>query len=190
MVKMMPNTTGETETAEQLLNTLLTMRAAAIYDIFGQICLHEFFKQAHRGEADLATLKTTLPEGEVTLKQFVTQIDSDGPHALVETKRNANKFVTRNLLKEAFRLTAAYCDSTNQRVALKSQAWYQFARVLVNCLSHNFRLEFRAYDKQVLPVSFREHTITEGMDGGPARFQLQVLLDLTEEIIGFARTMV
>jgi len=180
-------TYGEVQNSSQLLSSLQSMRAAAVYDIFAQACLHEFFKEANRGCADLRTLKTILPEGELTLDQFVAQMTAFGPHALVETKRNANRFLTSNLLKEAFRLTDSYCVSTDQKKILKGETWHQFARLLVNCLSHGFRLEFRPYDKQILPVSFREHTITEKMDGKLARFPLEVLLQLTDEIIEFAR---
>lgn len=183
----MARTFGEISSKSELIDSLFSLRAAAIYDIFAQTCLHEFFKQAHNGLADLESLSTVLPEGVITLKDFVEQIDKHGTQALVETKRNANRFLTRNLLKEAFRITESYCKSTDQEDVLKAEAWHQFARIIVNSLSHNFRLDFRPSDKKLLPVSFKGVEITETMNGIPISFKLQVLIDLVDEIMEFSK---
>lgn len=182
----MSDTFGDIRQKEDLLNSLFSLRAAAIYDIFAQTCLHEFFKQAHKGLADLSSISTVLPEGKITLREFTKQIDIHGGHALVETKRNANRFLTRNYLKESFRMTESYCVLTRQKNILKQENWYQFARIIVNSLSHNFRLEFRPYDKTLLPVTYQRTEINESMDGKPISFKLQILLDLTEEIRRFS----
>lgn len=178
---------GNIKNKNDLLVSLFSLRAAAVYDIFAQTCLHEFFKQAHKGVADLESLSTVLPEGEITLKDFTEQIGKHGGQALVETKRNANRFLTRNLLKEAFRITESYCSLTGQKNILKNELWYQFARIIVNSISHNFRFDFRPYDKSLLPVSFKNNEITESMDGNPISFQLHIILDLVDEIMEFSR---
>lgn len=183
----MAGTFGDIGTKDELVDSLFSLRTAAIYDIFAQSCLHEFFKQASSGAADLESLSTVLPEGAITLKEFVEQINKHGDQALVETKRNANRFLTRNLLKETFRITQSYCSSTGQRDVLENEVWHQFARIIVNSISHNFRLDFRPYDKRLLPVSFKDVEITEAMDGSPISFQLQVLIELVDEIIEFSR---
>lgn len=183
----MAGTYGDINNKIDLLCSLSSMRFAAIYDIFAQICLHEFFKQAYKGFVDLESLEQILPEGVITLKEFVEQMEKLGDHALVETKRNANRFLTRNVLKEAFRVTESYCKSTGQENILKKEAWYQFARIFVNSISHNFRLDFRPYDKDLLPVSFKDVKITESMDGKPMRCQLQILVELVDEIIEFSK---
>lgn len=183
----MSGTFGDIRKKEDLLNSLFSLRAAAIYDIFAQICLHEFFKQANKGLTDLSSLSTILPEGKITLKEFTEQIEKHGNQALVETKRNANRFLTRNLLKESFRITESYCTLTRQKNTLKNEEWHQFARIIVNSLSHNFRLEFRPYDKKQLPVTYKNIEINESMDDKPISFKLQILLDLTEEIMEFSK---
>lgn len=73
----------------------------------------------------------------------------------------------RALIKESFELIKDYCDDTGQSQVLKAESWYQFARMIRNCLSHNFRFEFNNYDKTLLPVSWGARTIEEGMDGAP-----------------------
>ena len=183
----MPGTIGDIASKDDLVNHLLSIRAAGVYDIFAQTCLHEFFKKWYAGEADPNTLTTELPEGTISLRQFAQQLDTINDQALVETKRNANRFLTRNLLKEVFRITQSYCQTHDQESAMTAEPWYQFARIIVNLLSHNFRLEFRPYDKSLLPVSYRDKTINEAMDGQPLSMQLRVLLSLADDIIDFVR---
>jgi hypothetical protein len=71
----------------------------------------------------------------------------------------------RTLIKESFELIKTHCNASKQTPALSKQQWYQFARMIRNCLSHNFKFEFNRYDKGLLPVTWRGKTITAGMDG-------------------------
>lgn len=71
----------------------------------------------------------------------------------------------RALIKESFELIKNYCDETKQDSTFKAESWYQFARMIRNCLSHNFKFEFRKYDKRLLPVSWKGRTIDASMDG-------------------------
>ena len=71
----------------------------------------------------------------------------------------------RLLIKESFELIKDYCDSTSQIALFKAEPWYQFARMIRNCLSHNFRFEFNKYDNVLLPVSWKARTITSAMEG-------------------------
>lgn len=89
--------------------------------------------------------------------------------------RNANdrdiairEFLTsqiRALIKESFELIKDYCDDTGQSGVFKAEPWFQFARMIRNCLSHNFKFEFNNYDRSLLPVSWGPRTIEIGMDG-------------------------
>lgn len=71
----------------------------------------------------------------------------------------------RVLIKESFELIKNYCDETKQDSKFKKEQWYQFARMIRNCLSHNFKFEFRSYDKGLLPVTWKSRTIDASMDG-------------------------
>ncbi len=71
----------------------------------------------------------------------------------------------RALIKVSFELIKNYCDETNQDSKFKAEPWYQFARIIRNCLSHNFKFEFRKYDKTLLPVTWKSRTIDASMDG-------------------------
>ncbi len=172
-----------------LVNVLTSLRMAAIYDLFGQIHLHNFYKDIAAGKADASTLIAELPEGKISLKEFTDRLDGLGARALVETKRNANRALTRNLFKESFRITTAYCRSSSQLNALKANNWFEFARIITNSLSHNFRLEFRPYDLSRLPVSYKGVTIDSSLDGKPISMKLEILINLVDELIGFAKTI-
>ncbi len=71
----------------------------------------------------------------------------------------------RVLIKESFELIKNYCNETKHESTFKSEPWYQFARMIRNCLSHNFKFEFNKYDKSLLPVSWKNRTIDATMDG-------------------------
>lgn len=73
--------------------------------------------------------------------------------------------VHRAALKEMFEVTKKYCDETNQLKLLQSQNWYQFWRILRNCVSHDFKFHFGDHDRKKLPVSWGDVTITESMEG-------------------------
>lgn len=75
----------------------------------------------------------------------------------------------RALIKESFELVKDYCDGTGQAVLFKSEPWYQFARMIRNCLSHNFKFEFNKHDRGLLPVSWNGRTITSAVDGQPLK---------------------
>jgi len=75
----------------------------------------------------------------------------------------------RALIKESFELIKDYSEGTNQSTTLKSEVWYQYARMIRNCLSHNFQFEFNRYDKSILPVSWKARTIDISMDGQPLK---------------------
>jgi len=173
-------------TKNELINRQFSLRCGAIYDIFAQICLHEFIKKCSEGKSSLAVLKTQLPEGEITLAQFFKKLDGMNNSAIVETKRNANRFLARNYFKELYRITESYCYSSNQEDVLKEQPWYQFARILVNCVSHSNLFEARRYKKE-LPVNYKGLSITEKNDGKQINVTLQFILELGEEILKFTK---
>jgi len=85
-----------------------------------------------------------------------------------DRKIAVKEFITsqiRALIKESFELIKNYSDETNQDSKFKLEPWYQFARIIRNCLSHNFKFEFRKYDKTLLPVTWKSRTIDTSMDG-------------------------
>ncbi len=75
------------------------------------------------------------------------------------------KMLLRAVVKESFELIKNYCDASSQTSSFTGQPWYQFAQMIRNCVSHNFRFEFRKYDKSLLPVSWKGRSITSAMDG-------------------------
>lgn len=70
----------------------------------------------------------------------------------------------RTLIKEPFELIKDYSGNTNQKQIFQSQKWYQFARIIRNCLSHNFKFQFNPYDKSLLPIVWKSKTININLD--------------------------
>jgi hypothetical protein len=94
----------------------------------------------------------------------------------------------RTYLRENFRITQNFCAETAKLELLQEQHWYQFARVLVNCLSHNMIFDLNSVNKNRLPAKFREFCIEETMHGKflDDTFTAQMFLDLGDTILLFA----
>lgn len=85
----------------------------------------------------------------------------------ISKREKNNEFVKmgiRMMLKEPFELIKDYCKLTNQSSLFKKQKWYHFARLLRNCVSHNFRFKFLNYDERLLPISYKGKTIDISKD--------------------------
>jgi len=98
----------------------------------------------------------------VTFDQVSTLLKNPRDHDIA-----LNEFLKvhmRTLIKESFEHIKDYCEETNQYALFKGEGWYEFARIIRNFLSHNCIFEFNKYDKERLPITWKERTITEDMD--------------------------
>jgi hypothetical protein len=84
----------------------------------------------------------------------------------------------RAVIKESFELIKNYCSETNQTYLFHAETWYHFARMIRNCLSHNFKFEFTKFDKGLLPIAWKSKTIDSSFDGR----------DLKIEFFGYIET--
>jgi len=91
--------------------------------------------------------------------------------------------VHRAALTDMFEMTKTYCQETDQDAILTKQPWYQFWRIIRNCFSHDFRFQFREYDKKQLPVTWGGVTLDLTLEGKPltqgtmSREKILALLD-------------
>lgn len=137
-------------------------------------------------EEILDEVKTMLPEGVITLGEFVDKLsDEYGDDALKTVSQNANRAVTRGLFKDVFRITQAFCKKQGYLPLMKEESWYQVARLIANSLSHNFRIEYRQNDRKYLPLEYNGIVLKESDQGKPIKLDLDKLFDLTEKIITF-----
>ena len=110
-----------------------------------------------------------LREQALTFGEYTVEFDQ-----LVKLLENVNdreialnefaKMLMRTLLKESFEHIKDYCEETEQYAAFKSEHWYEFGRLIRNFLSHNCIFEFNKYDRERLPVSWKDRTITIEMN--------------------------
>ena len=82
----------------------------------------------------------------------------------------------RILIKETFELVKDYSKETQQKHTFESQSWFQFARIIRNCLSHNFKFQFNDYDKTLLPISWKNKTIDVSFDNTPLQLSFLDIL--------------
>lgn len=77
----------------------------------------------------------------------------------------------RALLKESFEVIRDYASNSKQDSLFSSQPWFQFARMIRNCISHDFHFGFTGYDRKLLPVSWKGRTIDSELDGQPVKIE-------------------
>lgn len=80
---------------------------------------------------------------------------------------HAERFLTRNLHKETFEIVKKYCMATRQIDKMKSQTWYNFSRLLRNCISHDSVFCFKKSDFIILPTVYRNVKIEACMQDSP-----------------------
>lgn len=71
----------------------------------------------------------------------------------------------RNLILDTFEVIRDYCKATGQLQLMRSQPWYQFARLLRNAVTHDQCWIFKDYDRSILPACWRGKCIEVGMEG-------------------------
>ena len=95
--------------------------------------------------------------------------------------------VCRTYMRENFRITQNYCIDNNILRILQEQDWYQFARILVNCISHNLVFDLSTVNKNRLPAKFKSVSISEDLQGKhlDKTFTAQMFLELGDTILFF-----
>ena len=68
-----------------------------------------------------------------------------------------------SLVKDGFELTRHHAKVANKLQQMHAERWFQFARMIRNCIAHSFLFEFNSYDLKVLPVTWRGITIDASM---------------------------
>ena len=127
------------------------------------------------------------------------EIDFSQVAALLRCKQDRDlalkeylKVHLRALIKESFELLLDYCKNSDQENSLKKKDWYQFSRLIRNCISHNFKFEFNDYDKTKLPVTWNDFTIDLKMDSQPLELKffgyIQVW-ELFDQFLQLARSL-
>ena len=100
--------------------------------------------------------------------------------------------VQRNCMKELFEQVKLYGSETNQAQFIEAAPWYQFLRIVRNCLSHDMKRQFRSYDLKQLPVSWSGLTIDASMHNSqqPMRGFLsrEKALELVDTVIDYLET--
>ena len=93
------------------------------------------------------------------------------------------------LLKDSFEVIKDHCKNSNKLQLFKQQDWYNFARIVRNCLSHNHSVEYKNdQDKRSLPISWKGRSFTQDMEGKPLKisfFGIDGALELFTDMRAF-----
>ena len=135
-------------------NFFLGLGAAAL---FTNPKVHPFLE----GKKALFKVENVLYQFEY--KQLIEQL-TEGPLRNIMIQEFLKSHV-RTLLKEGFQIIQTYCKDTSQDSKMKAEPWYDFARIIRNSLTHNYRLDFNKHDKMLLPLTWKNRTIDSTMDG-------------------------
>jgi hypothetical protein len=68
------------------------------------------------------------------------------------------------LIKDSFELTRHHAKKAGLFSLLRSQSWYQFCRIIRNCIAHNYIIEFNSTDLSILPITWHDRSITAAMN--------------------------
>lgn len=166
------------ETAS-LLDRLYSNHLTVWYTLFA---LRGILDMPNRGNLDLDVGGDTLLF-QTILKDHVMTYDIENT-----VSHLAKTSACRNYMRENFRITQNYCIDNNKLNILQEQQWYQFARILVNCISHNLVFDLSTVNKNRLPVSFNGVCIGPDDHGKHLNelFTAQLFLELGDVILLFA----
>jgi len=120
-----------------------------------------------RFDATFAQIKGHPEANTFGYIRYVFETDELLRHATKEFRNS----VLRNCLKEIFELVKLYGNETNQAAIIKSAPWYQFLRIVRNCLSHDLQIRFRDSDLKYLPVTWSRLTLDQSMHNGPLQMR-------------------
>ena len=94
-----------------------------------------------------------------------------------------------SLIKDSFELCRHHCKAAGVLPQMRVEPWFQFARLVRNCIAHNFEFEFSQFDLTILPATWLGRSITRAMNGGPlpvSFFGYREAWELFQDIRSFA----
>ena len=71
------------------------------------------------------------------------------------------------LIKDTFELCRHHCKEAGRLQEMQAEPWYNFCRLVRNCIAHNFLFGFTDRDRKLMPVRWRGREITAGFDKMP-----------------------
>lgn len=152
------------------------------------IALMTFPDAKQRLEEAFAVVAGTEESSSFNYISYVYRDDELLKHATNQFRNSA----LRNCLKETFEIVSAHAEQTSQLPTLKKAPWYQFLRIIRNCLSHDFILTLSKTDRKHLPVQWSGLIIDESMEGNhiPMRDFLprNKALKLIDEVMAYVKS--
>ena len=125
---------------------------------------------------------------ETQMIQYIDYVFEDEDLLKIATSQFRNAAL-RNCLRELFEQVKLFGIETNQIQIIKAAPWYQFLRMVRNCLSHDMKLRFGRWDLKQLPVSWSGLTIDASMHNAELQargfLSREKSLELVDEVIEY-----
>jgi len=94
----------------------------------------------------------------------------------------------RSFIRESFEIIQDYCKNSHQMKKFNETKWFNFARLIRNCFSHNFKFILTESDVERLPIKWRNKEIKLDMKNTVLNLQFFGYLeafDLFEDMYQF-----
>lgn len=125
---------------------------------FGGLAL--FANEEIHNTLKISKMKTSMYE--ITMEEIIELLKKESTRETL--LQNFIGMATRTFMKESFEIIRKYCWLNGYEKELTQQPWYHYARIVRNCLSHDFLLHFNSYDKKLLPVTYHNAIFTSEME--------------------------
>ena len=128
---------------------------------------------------------------ETQMIRYINYVFEDADLMKLATQQFRNA-VLRNCMKELFEQVKLFGRETNQMQIITAAPWYQFLRIVRNCLSHDMKLQYRPSDLKHLPISWSGLTINASMHNYPLSMRgflsREKALELVDAVIDYVET--
>jgi hypothetical protein len=120
--------------------------------------------------SEAKSLSMTIAGRTITFSDLAVELVDYNRREMISSDFLLNHL--HSLVRVPFELLKDYCEdfdtATRQSVLmtkLRNMPWYEYARLVRNAVSHNFRFAFSARDKSELPATWSDIVIDSNHDG-------------------------
>lgn len=120
--------------------------------------------------SEAKSLSMTIAGQNIAFLDLAAELEDSDRREIISSRFLLNHL--HSLIRLPFELLNDYCEDFDKAAKqsalkdkLKSMPWYQYARLVRNAVSHNFRFIFNKGDKSKLPVTWNAITIDESYEG-------------------------
>jgi len=120
--------------------------------------------------SEAKSLSMIIAGRTIAFSDLAAELEDRGQSEIISSQFLLNHL--HSLIRLPFELLKDYCEDFDKVAKpailmdrLTNMPWYQYAKLVRNAVSHNFRFAFNSSDKSRLPVTWKSVTIDSSCDG-------------------------